>query len=124
MNQVQQLYRGQSRTRGRQDDMLEESLQQYEASLLSELFRRNERGDVVQTATPPGSGYVLDDSTLRVPVDASGPVMQVAAHPGDGPDFFYATYLQMATTTKSEFHEILLTDGEGGVDGWHPERTR
>lgn len=52
--------------------------------------------------------------------------MQVAAHPGDGPDFFYATYLKVATNMRyrNSYHEVLLTDGEGGVDGWHPERTR
>jgi LmbE family N-acetylglucosaminyl deacetylase len=52
--------------------------------------------------------------------------MQIAAHPGDGPDFFYATYLKMTTNTRyrNSYHEVLLTDGEGGVDGWHPERTR
>ncbi len=126
MSQVQQLYHGRSRSRNRQYDTLEEGLQQYEVFLLSELFRRNGREDGVQTATPPGYGYVREDPMSSVPVDASGPVMQVAAHPGDGPDFFYATYLRMATNTKycNDYHEVLLTDGEGGVGGWHPERTR
>lgn len=126
MGQVQQLSRGQSRSISRKPDLLEESLQQYEATLLSELFSRNGREDVVQTATPPGYGYVREDSLSSVPVDASGPIMQVAAHPGDGPDFFYATYLKMAANAQygHDYHEVLLTDGEGGVDGWHSERTR
>ncbi len=126
MSQLHQLFLRRPQLRERYDDRLEEHLQQYEASLLSQLFRRNGREDIVQTATPPGYGYELEDSMLPVPVDASGPVMQIAAHPGDGPDFFYATYLKMPANTKcrNDYHEVLLTDGERGVDGWHPERTR
>lgn len=126
MSQLQQLSLREPQLRERRANRLEAFLQAYEASLLSELFRRNGRENVVQTATPPGYVYVREDCKPPVSVDADGPVMQIAAHPGDGPDFFYATYLKMATNTKycNEYHEILLTDGEGGVDGWHPERTR
>lgn len=107
-------------------DRLEERVRMYEASLLFELFRRNGREERVQTATPPGYSYTQDASRLALPVDASGPILQVAAHPGDGPDFFYATYLNIRRNTqyRNSYHEVLLTDGEGGVDGWHPERTR
>lgn len=126
MSQVQQLYREQTRSADKHYGALEKNLQDYEAALLSELFRRNGRADVVQRATPPGYGYEQVDSLLPASVDTSGPVMQVAAHPGDGPDFFYATYLQMAAHTerRHEYYEILLTYGERGVDGWQPERTR
>lgn len=105
---------------------LEEHVRKYEASLLSELFRRNGREERVQTATPPGYSYTQNASRLALLVDASGPIMQVAAHPGDGPDFFYATYLKIASNPqyRNSYHEVVLTDGEGGVDGWHPERTR
>jgi LmbE family N-acetylglucosaminyl deacetylase len=63
---------------------------------------------------------------LPVSCEADGPIVQIAAHPGDGPDFFYATYLQMASRAQycTEYHEILLTDGEMGVNGWPPEHTR
>lgn len=119
MSQVQQLYRG-------QPGSLKETRQHSEAALLAELFTRNGREAIVQTATPPRYGYVREDCLSSVPLAADGPIMQVAAHPGDGPDFFYATYLQMATNTQyhNEFHEIVLTDGERGVSGWNPERTR
>jgi len=105
---------------------LDEHVRKLEASLLAEIFRRNEREESVQTATPPGYSYTQAASRLALPVDASGPIMQVAAHPGDGPDFFYATYLKIASNMRyhNSFHEVVLTDGEGGVDGWHPERTR
>lgn len=126
MSQIQQLYRGQSHTRNSQYDVLAASLHQYEAALISELFRRNGREDVVQTATPPGYGYRREDIVSACPVDAGGPVMQIAAHPGDGPDFFYATCLKMATSRQysNDYHEILLTNGERGVDGWTLEQTR
>ena len=126
MSQLQQLSLQQSQVRERHTDHLEEPFQGYEAALLSELFRRNGREDVVGTATPPGYSYREDTMPSAMPIDARGPVMQVAAHPGDGPDFFYATYLKMAANTKycNTYHEVLLTDGEGGVDGWHPDRTR
>lgn len=103
----------------------QERLRRYEADLLAELFRRNGRADVVEQATPPGYGYrEVGGPTLSV--EASGPIMQVAAHPGDGPDFFYATYLEMTTNPRyrNDYHEVLLTDGEGGVEGWSPEHTR
>jgi LmbE family N-acetylglucosaminyl deacetylase len=126
MSQLQQLSLRQPQIREKHADRLEDYLQRYEASLLSELFGRNGRENSIQTATPPGYRYEREDAIPSLPVDASGPVMQVAAHPGDGPDFFYATYLKMATNAKycNDYHEVLLTDGEGGVDGWHPERTR
>ncbi len=105
---------------------LEVRVRNYETFLLSELFKRNGREERVQTATPPGYSYRQDASRQALSVDASGPIMQVAAHPGDGPDFFYATYLKIASNTqyRNSYHEVVLTDGEGGVDGWHPERTR
>ncbi len=126
MSQLQQLPLQRLQVRERSDNRLAEHFQRDEALLLSEIFRRNGREDLVQTATPPGYSYVREDARPSVPVDASGPVMQIAAHPGDGPDFFYATYLKMAARTKyrSDYHEVLLTDGEGGVAGWSPERTR
>lgn len=105
---------------------LGERVRKDEASLLSELFRRNGREESVQVATPPGYGYERETSRLAATVDASGPILQIAAHPGDGPDFFYATYLKIASNTQyhNSYHEVLLTDGEGGVDGWQPEHTR
>lgn len=126
MSQLQQLSQRRLQLQERPDQRLEERRPEYEASLLSKIFRRNGRDAIVQTATPPGYGYKRENFAPVLPVDASGPIMQVAAHPGDGPDFFYATYLKMATNTRysNSYHEVLLTDGEGGVDGWHPERTR
>ena len=126
MSSLQQLSLRQSHVRERRADRSQERLRAYEASLLSELFSRNGREDGVQRATPPGYAYVPAASMVPVFMDTSGPVMQIAAHPGDGPDFFYATYLKMAGTRqdRNEYHEVLLTDGEGGVDGWPPERTR
>lgn len=126
MSQVQQLSLRQLQVHERHTDGLEEDLERYEASLLAEIFRRNEREDIVQTATPPGYEYVQEDAISSMLIDAGGPIMQVAAHPGDGPDFFYATYLKMTTSTRypNAYHEVLLTDGERGVDGWNPERTR
>jgi LmbE family N-acetylglucosaminyl deacetylase len=105
---------------------LENRFHQYEAFLLSEIFRRNSREDSVQVATPPDYTYEHETSTLATTVDASGPIMQIAAHPGDAPDFFYATYLKIASNIRyfNRYHEVLLTDGEGGVDGWAPEHTR
>lgn len=122
MSQLQQLSLRQPQMYARDNHRLEE----YERSLLSEIFRRNGREDIVQAATPPGYSYEREDFIPSISVDASGPVMQIAAHPGDGPDFFYATAMKMATNTKyrHDYHEVLLTDGERGVDGWHPERTR
>lgn len=104
----------------------EEHIRKYEAFLLSELFRRNGREERIQTATPPDYGYTPDVSGRTRSVEASGPILQVAAHPGDGPDFFYATYLQIArhAPSRPSYHEVILTDGEGGVDEWPPERTR
>lgn len=96
-----------------------------EASLLAEIFRRNAREDEVSVATPPGYRYCKEDCVFALPAEVNGPVMQITAHPGDGPDFFYATYLKMTKHVSSlPYHEILLTDGERGVDGWPPERTR
>ena len=126
MSNVQQMYYGQLRSSWRHVESVAENLQHYEATLLSEIFTRNGREDVVQTATPPGYSYVLDDNPSSALAAVDGPIMQIAAHPGDGPDFFYATYLQMAMNTQyhNEFHEVLLTDGERGVTGWSTERTR
>ena len=125
MSKLQQLPRSGTQLQERHN-RLEERVRKSEASLLAEIFRRNEREERVETATPPGYSYTQDASRLPLPVDASGPIMQVAAHPGDGPDFFYATYLKIASNTQyhNSYHEVVLTDGEGGVDGWHPERTR
>lgn len=123
MSQIQQLYR--ERLKEQPVSVSEKDLQRYEAALLSELFRRNGRTDIVLRATPPGYGYERVEALPPGIVDASGPVMQIAAHPGDGPDFFYATALQMAAHAGShQYYELLLTDGERGVDGWEPERTR
>ena len=126
MSQLQQVPRSGTQLQERPPRLLEERVRQYEAFLLSELFRRNGREESVPVATPPGYSYTQDASRLALPVDASGPIMQIAAHPGDGPDFFYATYLKIASNTqyRNSYHEVVLTDGEGGVDGWHPERTR
>ena len=125
MSQVQQVYRRQLLSR-EQQEVSREHFQHYESALLSDIFRRNGRADVVRRATPPGYRYEREDVNPAPALDASGPVMQVAAHPGDGPDFFYATYLRMAAQTgrRQAYYEILLTDGERGVDGWTPERTR
>jgi LmbE family N-acetylglucosaminyl deacetylase len=123
---MRQPYHGQSPVQEKHVDRSSEHLQQYEAALLAELFRRNSRENSVYTATPPGYRYEQDDFLFPAPLEVDGPIVQVAAHPGDGPDFFYATYLQMATNTQycNEYHEILLTDGERGVEGWSPEYTR
>ena len=125
MSKLQQLPRSGTQLQERHN-RLEERVRKSEASLLAEIFRKNGREVSVLTATPPGYSYTQDASRLALPVDASGPIMQVAAHPGDGPDFFYATYLKIASNTQyhNSYHEVVLTDGEGGVDGWHPERTR
>ncbi len=125
MSKLQQLPRSGTQLQER-PPRLEGRVRKYEASLLSELFRRNGREESVQVATPPGYGYERETSRLAATVDASGPIMHIAAHPGDGPDFFYATYLKIASNTQyhNSYHEVVLTDGEGGVDGWHPERTR
>jgi LmbE family N-acetylglucosaminyl deacetylase len=125
MSTLQQLPRSGAQLQER-PYRLEERVRKYEASLLSELFRRNGREERVQTATSPGYSYTQDASRQALSLDASGPIMQVAAHPGDGPDFFYATSLKIASNTqyRNSYHEVVLTDGEGGVDGWHPERTR
>ncbi|GHO48003.1 PIG-L deacetylase family protein [Ktedonospora formicarum] len=108
------------------DTLAKAQTYQAESSLLADIFSRNGRENQVRIATPPGYGYEQETSLSPLDVDPSGPVMQIAAHPGDGPDFFYATYLKVASNThyRNSFHEVLLTDGEGGVDGWHPERTR
>lgn len=97
-----------------------------EASLVAELFQRNGRAHTVQRATPPGYIYERMEQSLPVTGEIDGPIVQVAAHPGDGPDFFYATCLQMASSSQygSDYHEILLTDGELGVDGWPAQQTR
>ena len=126
MSQSQQIPLRESQLATRTGGRLENRFQQYEAFLLSEIFRRNGREDSVQVATPPDYRYECETSTLAVTVDASGPIMQIAAHPGDAPDFFYATYLKIASNTQyyNGYHEVLLTDGEGGVDGWQPEHTR
>lgn len=99
---------------------------QQEASLVAELLRRNGRVHTIHTATPPGYRYEPVDRPSPAPREADGPIVQVAAHPGDGPDFFYATYLHLASRTQycNAYHEILLTDGEQGVSGWPPARTR
>jgi len=104
----------------------EEQRHPREVSLLHELLRRNGREASIQHATPPGYRYEVVDIRSSGSFAPPGPIMEIAAHPGDAPDFFYATYLQIAAQTQyqSELHEILLTDGERGVDGWHPERTR
>ncbi len=126
MSQLQQLSLQQMQTRERYNTRVEEPFQWYEAFLLAQLFRRNVREDVVQTATPQGYGYVREEARAAVPSALPGPVVQVAAHPGDGPDFFYATYLKMTQEAEQhrDYHEILLTDGEGGVEGWSPDHTR
>ncbi|HEY3993748.1 MAG TPA: PIG-L family deacetylase [Ktedonobacteraceae bacterium] len=126
MRQLQQLSPRQFLLRESYGNHLKERSGQHEAVLLAEILERNGREDRVSTATPPGYCYEREDALPSFAVDAGGPIMQVAAHPGDGPDFFYATYLKMATHTpyRANYHEVLLTDGEGGVDGWHPERTR
>ena len=126
MQQVQPLSLHYPRAGAVYAGRLQERFRCYEATLLAELFRRNRRQDAVRTATPPGYAYTSDDVLPPASVDVSGPIMQIAAHPGDGPDFFYATYLHMTTSTdyRSNYHEVVLTDGERGVDGWHPERTR
>ncbi|HEU5374842.1 MAG TPA: PIG-L family deacetylase [Ktedonobacteraceae bacterium] len=126
MSQVQHVVSQPSQLRESRAMSWQESLQQYEATLLAELFRRNGRKVALRTATPPGYRYRSEDGGVAVPVDGRGPVMQIAAHPGDGPDFFYATYLKMVAHTQytSTYHEVLLTDGEGGVDAWSPEQTR
>lgn len=120
------IFHGQSLVQEKHVDRSSAYLQQHEAALLAELFRRNSRENSVHTATPPGYRYEQDDFLSPVSLEVDGPIVQVAAHPGDGPDFFYATYLQMATNTQycNEYHEILLTDGEQGVEGWPPEHTR
>src|SRR5437660_4777153 len=107
MSQLHQLSFQQPLFREKQNDRLAEHLQRHEASLLSELFGRNGRKSVVQTATPPDYIYVLDDPVPRESIDANGIVMQIAAHPGDGPDFFYATHLNMITNTtyRYDYHE-------------------
>jgi len=105
--------------------LLEEQ-ESTEASLVAELFGRNGRAQTVQRATPPGYSYERMEPPLPVTCEIDGPIVQIAAHPGDGPDFFYATCLLMASRPQysSEYHEILLTDGELGVDGWPAEQTR
>lgn len=127
MSQLQQLPPRELQLPEKREGRLGERLQQDEASLLAEIFRRNGREkSLVQTATPPGYRYEREVSRSPLPVDASGPIMQIAAHPGDGPDFFYATYLKIASNTqyRNSYDEILVTDGEGGVDGWPAEKTR
>lgn len=102
-------------------------LQQQEASLVAELLRRNGRTHRIHTATPPGYSYErVENPPAPRPCEVDGPIVQVAAHPGDGPDFFYATYLQLVSRTQycNAYHEILLTNGEQGVNGWPPARTR
>lgn len=123
---LQQMSRGQLQVEERHQERLDASLQDYEASLLHELFQRNDRKDSISRATPPGYHYVRADLISSPLADPAGAIMQIAAHPGDGPDFFYATYLQMASNTayRSDYYEVLLTNGEWGVDGWQPERTR
>ena len=126
MHQLQQLSSRQFSLRESYVKRLQERSGQCEAALIAEIFRRNGKEERLQTATPPGYRYEREDAMSSLPVDANGPIMQIAAHPGDGPDFFYATYLKMAAHPqyRASYHEVLLTDGEGGVDGWHPERTR
>ena len=121
-----QLYRGQSPVQEKHRVQSHETLKQHEADLVAELLKRNGRENRIHTATPSGYRYERDDLLFPVPLEVDGPIVQVAAHPGDGPDFFYATYLQMATNTQycNELHEILLTDGEQGVEQWPPEYTR
>jgi LmbE family N-acetylglucosaminyl deacetylase len=101
-------------------------LQREEAALVAELLRRNGRTASASRATPPGYRYQQEQCPLPASLAADGPVVQIAAHPGDGPDFFYATYLQMASCAQycNDYHEILLTDGERGMDGWPPAHTR
>jgi len=123
---MRELYDGQPLVQEKYVDRSLTYMQQYEAALLADLLTRNRRESRIRTATPPGYRYEQDDFLFPVPPEVDGPIVQVAAHPGDGPDFFYATYLQMATNTQycNEYHEILLTDGEQGVEGWPPEYTR
>ncbi len=127
MNQFQQQYANRARMEGNAPDRLEARRRAREASLLETLFSRNGREDAVRVATPPGYAYEPVLATaLPAGVDVTGPIMQIAAHPGDGPDFFYATGLLLGSNQRyqHEFHEVLLTDGERGVEGWDEEQTR
>ena len=126
MIQVQPLLREQISLGSEIEALPGDNSDQEEATLLATIFERNGRVESVEAATPPGYVYVPANPLPSLPLTVDGPIMQVAAHPGDGPDFFYATYLQMAANTRYDntYHEILLTDGERGVDGWSPEHTR
>ncbi len=127
MNQVQPQYSGRLRVAEDELDGLEGVRQEREAFLLEELFRRNGRQDVVPVATPPGYAYELVRPVGGATgVDVGGPLMQIAAHPGDGPDFCYATSLLLESNRcyQYEFHEVVLTDGERGVEHWDAEQTR
>jgi LmbE family N-acetylglucosaminyl deacetylase len=126
MIQVQPLLREQTNLSDEGEALPGAAIRQEEAALLATIFERNGRVESVEAATPPGYVYVPEHPLSSLPLAVDGPIMQVAAHPGDGPDFFYATYLQMAANTRYDnaYHEILLTDGERGVDGWSPEHTR
>lgn len=124
MSRLYQLYNMDVQIKEKYSSNLVESVKHSEAALLFELFTRNGREHRIQRATPPGYKYVEEYPLSHVPVD--GPMMQIAAHPGDGPDFFYATYLQIAMNTgyRNDYHEIVLTDGEEGVTHWPADRTR
>lgn len=122
MSQLQQLPLRQTQTGRESKYRLGEQRGQYEADLLSQIFSRNGREDLVETATPPGYSYRQNAFVSPAALESGSPVMQIAAHPGDGPDFFYATYLQM--TYRPAYHEVVLTAGERGVNGWSSERTR
>ncbi len=126
MSQLQQLPSREFRLPAQYKIGTKERPELLQAALLAEILRRNGREERVLMATPPGYSYRREDVQSSLPLEASGPMMQVAAHPGDGPDFFYATYLKMASHPwfRASYHEVLLTDGERGVDGWHPEQTR
>ncbi|HEY1354391.1 MAG TPA: PIG-L deacetylase family protein [Ktedonobacteraceae bacterium] len=108
------------------DTATAQCFRQEEASLVAELLQRNGRASRASRATPPGYHYQPEEYALPASLAVDGPVVQIAAHPGDGPDFFYATYLQMASCAQycNDYHEILLTDGERGMDGWLPAHTR
>lgn len=126
MSQLQRLSPWPLEVQERDDDGANVWVEARQATLLAQIFSRNGRQERVRIATPPGYSYIRESVTEPLLTDTHGPIMQVAAHPGDGPDFFYATYLKMAEHAphRVSYHEILLTDGEGGVEGWHPERTR
>ncbi len=100
MIQVQPLLREQISLGSEIEALPGDNSDQEEATLLATIFERNGRVQSAKTATPPGYVYVPEHPLPSLPLAVDGPIMQVAAHPGDGPDFFYATYLQMAANTR------------------------